>query len=202
MRRRQPAGGHHHRRARTGPPRRRNPRRRFLPLWLSHHQQKKMSHAAPAPRSRIRSHFGGSRCFPASDGRILALTQHSRTLPLTPFLAYDRILAAPALPCIRRAHPRRPRTLSAFNHDAPAPSSRFQSHFHQENRSCLRSTVVFRWETLGAPGVSCSGWSLWEPISLLCEPLSVSGSTWKNFYSPLNTLKATRHSPVHAGGFT
>ena len=31
---------------------------------------------------------------------------------------------------------------------------------HQENRTCLRTTVVFRWESLGAPKVSRRAWSL------------------------------------------
>ena len=72
---------------------------------------------------------------------------------------------------------------------------------HQENRICLRSTVVFHWESLAAPEVSCSARSLRGGISVLCAPLSVSCRAYKISYSSCITYKATLHSPVYVGGF-
>ena len=72
---------------------------------------------------------------------------------------------------------------------------------HQENRIYLRSTVVFRSESLAAPEVSCSAWSLRGHISVLCATLSVSCRACQISYSSCITHKATLHPPVYAGGF-
>ena len=72
---------------------------------------------------------------------------------------------------------------------------------HQENRICLRSTVVFRWESLAAPVVSGSVWSLCGRILVLCAPLSVSRRAWKISYSSRITHKANLHSPMYAWCF-
>ena len=60
---------------------------------------------------------------------------------------------------------------------------------------------MFRWESLAAPIVSCSAWSLRGCILVLCAPLSVTRRTWKISYSSRITHKATLHPPVYAGGF-
>ena len=72
---------------------------------------------------------------------------------------------------------------------------------HQENRIYLRSTVVFCWESLAAPVVTCSAWSLRGRILVLCAPLSNSRRTCKISYSSRMTHKATLHPPVYAVGF-
>ena len=66
---------------------------------------------------------------------------------------------------------------------------------------CLRSTVVFCWESLAAPEVSCSARSLRGGITGLCAPLSVSRRACKISRSSCITPKATLHPPVYAGGF-
>ena len=72
---------------------------------------------------------------------------------------------------------------------------------HQENRFCLWSTVVFCWESLAAPEVPHSAWSLCGRISVLCAPLSVLRHACKISYSSCITHKATLHPHVYAGGF-
>ena len=75
------------------------------------------------------------------------------------------------------------------------------SSIHQENRNCLRSMVLFRWESLSAPVVSCSAWSLRGHILVLCAPLSVLRRGCKISYSSRITHKATLHPPVYAWCF-
>ena len=60
---------------------------------------------------------------------------------------------------------------------------------------------MFRWESLAAPVVSCSAWSLRGHISVLCAPLSVSRRACKISYSSRITHKATLHPPVYAWCF-
>ena len=60
---------------------------------------------------------------------------------------------------------------------------------------------MFRWESLVAPEVSCSAWSLCGRILVLCAPLSVSRRACKISCSSCITHKATLHPPVYAGGF-
>ena len=72
---------------------------------------------------------------------------------------------------------------------------------YQENRICLRSTVVFCCESLAAPVVSCSAWSFCGRIVVLCAPLSVSWRPCKISYSSCISHKATLHPPVYAVGF-
>ena len=72
---------------------------------------------------------------------------------------------------------------------------------HQENRNCLRSMVLFRWESLAAPVVSYSAWSLRGHILVLCAPMSVSQCACKISYCSRITHKATLHPPVYASSW-
>ena len=72
---------------------------------------------------------------------------------------------------------------------------------HLKNRTCLRSMVVFRWKSLGAPKVSRRAWSLCGCIWMLCAPLSVFRRDLTTTHCSRNTHKATLHPPVYAWSF-
>ena len=89
----------------------------------------------------------------------------------------------------------------AIHHLCPTNTRLGCGGMDQENRICLRSTVVFRWESRAAPVVSYSAWSLHGRILVLCAPLSVSRHACKISYSSRITHKATLHPPIYAGGY-